>query len=71
MVTADNVSTGWLGGRRLHFDHGTEIRLMTVADPGYDFANWSGTMWSTADDLMFALDQDHDLRANFVATPAP
>jgi hypothetical protein len=68
-VSIDNVGRGWPGPQTLQFDHGTEITLTVNADPGYVFKNWSGTMWCTDTYLVFTLDQDHDLTANFLPAP--
>ncbi len=71
MVIIDGVAQGWLGDQTLRFDHGTQIELRADPDPGHAFKNWSGTLWSTDDPLIFTLDQDHTLTANFVPLPTP
>jgi Concanavalin A-like lectin/glucanases superfamily/Divergent InlB B-repeat domain len=70
-VTEEDASYSWLDERTIQFDHGTRIMLMAMAEPGYEFANWSGTIWSTASYLFFPVDQDYDLTANFVAVTEP
>ncbi|MBN1507421.1 MAG: FG-GAP repeat protein [Sedimentisphaerales bacterium] len=71
MVVIDGVAQGWLGDRTLRFDHGTRIELLAVPDPGYAFKNWSGTLWSIDDSVVFTLDQDYTLTANFDPLPTP
>ncbi len=70
-VSGDDASYSWLDERTLQFDHGTRIILMAMAEPRYDFTNWSGTIWSTADYLFFSVDQDCDLTANFISISEP
>lgn len=70
-LPGNNVSTSWLHPRTLKFDYGTRITLIAIAEPGYEFSHWSGTIWSTADYLFFDVEQDYDLTANFVLTTEP
>jgi len=45
------------------------IVLEARADPGYKFAHWSGTYFTSDNPLLLTMDQDHDLRANFEPGP--
>jgi hypothetical protein len=66
ILTQDNVSTGWLGDVTCVFDSGAELTCMAFASPGYRFTHWTGTIWSTADRIVFPITEDTELTANFV-----
>jgi hypothetical protein len=70
-VVRDNKSTIWLGEGTYHFDRGTVVTVEATAEPGYEFTNWSGMVWSTDRRLMLTLDEDLRLEANFRPIPQP
>jgi hypothetical protein len=48
-----------------------EVILEAVADPGFEFAGWSGDYSTMENPLSLTMDQDYTLRANFQSTSAP
>ena len=69
MVVRDNESTTWLGAGTYRFPRGMVVTVTAMAEPGYEFTNWSGMVWSDENPLTLPLDEDWSLTANFRATP--
>jgi Leucine-rich repeat (LRR) protein len=46
------------------------VVLEAQADPGFEFVNWSGTLFTSENPLVLLMDQDHSLQANFQAKSA-
>jgi hypothetical protein len=69
MVVRDNRSTTWLGAGTYRFTRGTVVAVEATAEPGHEFTNWSGMIWSTDSGLVLILDEDCKLKANFQAIP--
>ena len=48
---------------------GAHVWVEAQADPGFEFAGWSGTCPSTENPLLLTMDKKHQMEANFVRPP--
>ncbi len=55
------------GTGTLIYESGASVRLEAIAKPGFRFAHWSGSCPGTSNPKIITMDQDYDIRANFVS----
>lgn len=65
------TSRSWASGQTIQLDHGTKVFVTATALPGYEFTNFSGTIWSGVDYVEFTVNHDYVLTANFVEVAEP
>ncbi|MBP8304035.1 MAG: leucine-rich repeat domain-containing protein, partial [Phycisphaerae bacterium] len=49
------------------YSYGQTVPLDARADPGFVFSHWSGTHYSTANPMSVTMDQDHEVRVQFLS----
>ncbi len=50
------------------WDHGEVVWLQAEAEPGFTFANWSGSYFDLQNPLRLTMDDNFEMRANFLCT---
>ena len=53
------------GEGKFAYPYGAVIGLEAVADAGYHFTGWSGTLWSTLNPTVVVMTADYEITANF------
>ncbi len=48
------------------WDHGTVVWLQAEAEPGFTFANWSGSYFESRNPIFLTMDDNFEMRANFL-----
>ncbi len=49
---------------------GDKVRLRAVADPGYEFAGWSGALSEQSNPTVIIMHSNRSITANFVVSPS-
>ncbi|MCB8935213.1 MAG: InlB B-repeat-containing protein [Candidatus Promineofilum sp.] len=65
-TSAGNGTVDWTPKKNF-YAAGEAIMVEAMADPGFAFSDWTGTISSTVNPLSFTISQDTTLVANFVA----
>jgi len=67
LSTSPGGSVTFPGTGTLIYESGTSVRLEATANPGFRFAHWSGSCPGTSNPKVITMDQDYDIRADFVS----
>jgi hypothetical protein len=68
-VTSTKGGASWEPGLgTFTYDYGTVVSLYAVAEPGYTWAGWSGSLSSMTGMESLTMDSDREVRANFTSS---